>query len=199
MRDVLRSVQPAEEFALTPAEGSGSAGRGVAGRRLEALFREHYPRVVGLLARLTGDRGQAEEIAADAFSKLAGRPLLLQERDDCTPWVYRVATNAGLDAIRSRSRRKRREEEAQAAILAAGPQPDALNEMLRAERRARVRAVLGALKPRDAQLLLLRADGLAYREVAQTLGIQPGSVGTLLARAEAEFERKFRARYGDDL
>lgn len=198
MGDVLRSVQPAEEFALTPAEGSGS-GRRFAGARLEALFREHYPRVVGLLARLMGDRGQAEEIASDVFSKLAGRPLLLQERDDCTPWVYRVATNAGLDAIRSRSRRRRREEEAHAAILRAGVESDALNEMLRAERRARVRAVLGALKPRDAQLLLLRANGLPYREVAETLGIQPGSVGTLLARAEAEFERKFRARYGDDV
>ena len=198
MRDVIRGVQPAEEFALTPAERSGG-GRRAAGARLEAIFREHYPRVVGLVARLMGDRGQAEEIAADAFSKLAGRPLLLQDRDDCTPWVYRVATNAGLDAIRSNSRRRRREEESQAAVLRSGAPSDALNEMLRAERRAHVRQVLAALKPRDAQLLLLRASGLPYRELAETLGIQPGSVGTLLARAEAEFERKFRARYGDDV
>ncbi len=194
---VIRGVQPAEEFALTPAD-AGSGGR-VAGARLEGIFREHYPRVVGLLTRLTGDRGQAEEIAADVFSKLAGRPLLLQDRDDCTPWVYRVATNAGLDAIRSNSRRRRREEEARAAILHTSAQSDALDGVLREERRARVQEVLGALKPRDAQLLLLRADGLAYREIAETLGIQASSVGTLLARAEAEFERKFRARYGDDV
>jgi RNA polymerase sigma-70 factor (ECF subfamily) len=55
------------------------------------------------------------------------------------------------------------------------------------------------LKPRDAQLLLLRSSGLAYRELAETVGVNPNSVGTLLARAEAEFERHFRARYGDDL
>jgi RNA polymerase sigma-70 factor (ECF subfamily) len=60
-----------------------------------------------------------------------------------------------------------------------------------------VRRVLASLKPRDAQLLLLRSSGLAYRELAETLGIEPGSVGTLLARAEAEFERRFRARYGE--
>ncbi|HEY2013103.1 MAG TPA: sigma-70 family RNA polymerase sigma factor [Bryobacteraceae bacterium] len=191
-------MQPAEEYALTPANAGSGSGR-AAGARLEAIFREHYPRIVGLLARLTGDRGQAEEIAADVFSKLAGRPLLLQDRDDCTPWVYRVATNAGLDALRSNSRRRRREEEARTAMLHAGAQSDALEGMLREERRARVQEVLGALKPRDAQLLLLRANGLAYREVAETLGIQAGSVGTLLARAEAEFERRFRARYGDDL
>jgi RNA polymerase sigma-70 factor (ECF subfamily) len=197
MRVVIRGVQPAEEFALTPAD-TGSGGR-FAGARLESIFREHYPRVVGMLTRLTGDRGQAEEIASDVFSKLADRPLLMQSRDDCTPWVYRVATNAGLDAIRSNSRRRKREEEARVAILHTSAHSNALDGVLREERRARVQEVLGALKPRDAQMLLLRADGLAYREVAETLGIQPGSVGTLLARAEAEFERKFRARYGDDV
>jgi RNA polymerase sigma-70 factor (ECF subfamily) len=46
---------------------------------------------------------------------------------------------------------------------------------------------------------LLRANGLAYRELAQALGIEPRSVGTLLARAEQAFERKFRMRYGDEV
>jgi RNA polymerase sigma-70 factor (ECF subfamily) len=193
---VIKGVQPAEEFVLTPA---GADDRNLLAASLEAVFREHYPRVVGLLARLTGDRGQAEEIASDAFSKLARHPSLLHDRGDYTPWIYRVATNAGLDAIRSNSRRRRREEEARFQAIHAGSASDALADILREERRARVQSVLGALKPRDAQLLLLRAEGLAYRELAEALGIQPGSVGTLLARAEAGFERKFRARYGDDL
>jgi len=62
-----------------------------------------------------------------------------------------------------------------------------------------VRTILSGLKARDAQMLLLRSSGLSYREVAEALGIPPGSVGTMLARAEAEFERKFRARYGDSI
>jgi len=165
----------------------------------EALFRDHYPRLVGLLTNLTGDRGQAEEIAADAFSKLARRSALLASREDVAAWVYRVATNAGLDALRANSRRRRREEAAGAERLRTGEEPGALDEILRQERAARVRAVLATLKPRDAQLLLLRTGGMAYREIAQTLGVQPSSVGTLLARAEREFERKYRARYGDDL
>jgi DNA-directed RNA polymerase specialized sigma24 family protein len=94
------------------------------------------------------------------------------------------------------SRRRRREEVAGGDVHAAPP-PDALEAMLREERRLRVRDVLSALKPRDAQLLLLRSSGLAYKELARTLGVEAGSVGTMLARAEAEFERKFRARYGE--
>ena len=194
MEIVIKGVQPAEEFALTPADAGPDTGAW-----FEGIFRQHYPRIVGLLARLTGDRGQAEEIAADVFSKLSRQPATLREREDITPWIYRVATNAGLDALRSNWRRRKREEEAGVARLRAGGPSNALDGMLREERCARVRDVLGALKPRDAQLLLLRADGLAYCEVAGTLGIQPGSVGTLLARAEAEFERRFRARYGDDV
>lgn len=178
-------MQHAGEFALDAAVDW-----------FDVLFQAHYPRVVGMLGRLMGDRGQAEEIAADAFCKLA-RQRGSVDRDGLTAWVYRVAINAALDALRSNSRRKRREE-------AAGAEPrsgsaGALDELLRQERCARVRGVLAALKPRDAQLLLLRSDGVAYRELAETLGIQPGSVGTLLARAEAEFERRYRARYGDDV
>jgi len=187
---VINSVPPAEEIALTEA----GAGDG-----LEAVFQEHYPRLVGLLARLINDRGQAEEIAADVFCKLSRRPTLFQRREGLVPWMYRVATNAGLDAWRSNARRRRREESAHAENLRLAPADGALEEVLREERCARVRAVLGSLKPREAQLLMLRAGGSAYRELAETTGIHANSVGTLLARAEAEFERKYRARFGDDL
>jgi RNA polymerase sigma-70 factor (ECF subfamily) len=104
-----------------------------------------------------------------------------------------------LDALRLNSRRRRWEQAAGVESLRTSEPVSALDEMLRDERCGRVRTVLAALKPREAQLLLLRANGLAYRELAQTLGIQPRSVGTLLARAEQAFERKFRLRYGDEV
>jgi RNA polymerase sigma-70 factor (ECF subfamily) len=165
----------------------------------DAMFREHYPRVVALLSRLTGDRAQAEEIAADVFCKVSQRGRLALGSEDPAPWIYRVATNAGLDALRSNTRRRRREETAGAESVRLAARETALDDVLREERCARVREVLSGLKPRDAQLLLLRAEGLAYRELAEALGIQPASVGTLLARAEAEFEKRFRARHGDGL
>jgi RNA polymerase sigma-70 factor (ECF subfamily) len=187
-------VQP-EELALSPVR----AGSLRDDRWFEALFREHYPRVVGLLTRLTGDRGQSEEIAADAFSKLARRSEALAGRGDLTAWIYRVASNAGLDALRAGSRRRRKEEAAGVQRLHEEAEPHALEMMLREERALRVRAVLAAMKARDAQLLLLRTSGLSYREIAQTLEMPASSVGTTLARAEREFERRYRARYGDDV
>jgi RNA polymerase sigma-70 factor (ECF subfamily) len=194
MEIVLRVVHPAKELALNPAEAE-TEGR--APVWFDALFREHYPRVVAMLARLTGDRGQAEEVAADAFCKLSSRESETDERH--TPWLYRVAINAGLDALRRNARRRLHEKAAQVESLRSAPVNCALERILTEERRARVKAVLAELKPRDAQLLVLRADGLAYRELAECLGVQASSIGTLLARAEAEFERKFRARHGEGI
>jgi len=194
MSAVVTGVQP-EEIALNPAEAGAVDSRTQA--PVEALFREHYRRITGLLARLTGDRSQAEEIAADVFCKLSRKPALLEGCEDLTAWLYRVATNAGFDALRAGSRRRRREEAAGfAGIHAAAAAPSALDDLLAAERRARVREVLETLKPRETQLLLLRSSGLGYREIAATLGVSLASVGTLLVRAEANFERRFRARYG---
>jgi RNA polymerase sigma-70 factor, ECF subfamily len=190
VRIVIQDMQRAGEIALTETGASDC---------FEAVFQEHYPRIVGMLARLTNDRGQAEEIAADVFCKLSRRPALFRRGQSLAPWIYRVATNAGLDAWRANARRRRREESAHAEKLRVVSQGGALEEILRKERCTRVRTVLALLKPREAQLLLLRASGLAYRELAETMSIHVNSVGTLLARAEAEFERKFRARYGDDL
>jgi DNA-directed RNA polymerase specialized sigma24 family protein len=57
--------------------------------------------------------------------------------------------------------------------------------------RQRVRAVLRDLPARQAQILSLRASGLSYREIAGALDVKISSVGALLARAEATFEKAY--------
>ncbi len=66
-------------------------------------------------------------------------------------------------------------------------QSDPQDEYLRREDRARVQAALARLPERQGKLLLLRHSGLSYAEVAMALDVAPGSVGTLLARAERAF------------
>ena len=66
-----------------------------------------------------------------------------------------------------------------------------LNEVLRAEDRTRVRVVLSRMRTSQAQILLLRADGASYKELADALKVSVGSVGTLLGRAEEEFRKRY--------
>lgn len=155
----------------------------------EQVFLEHYPRVVRIIGRVVSDRARAEQLASDVFWKLFrhGRNALDQQ---VGAWLYRAALSAALDALRVAGRRSRHEAAAAVETTRAARPRDPLADMLLEERRAQVQTTLRRLKRRDARLLLLRAAGLTYEEVARTLGLNPRSVGTLLNRAEAAFERE---------
>jgi DNA-directed RNA polymerase specialized sigma subunit, sigma24 homolog len=58
------------------------------------------------------------------------------------------------------------------------------------EDRRQVRQALARLAPKPAAVLVLRASGLSYAEVAQALGVGIGQVGTLLRRAESALRKE---------
>lgn len=167
------------------------------GRQFEELFFEHYPRLVKTLVRLVGDSGQAEELAADAFCKLHRHQSERHEDDNPAGWLYRTAMNLGLDALRSNSRRARREERAQreASIhgTAAG---NPLYGLLAEEQRERVRTVLARLKPIHGQVLLMGTSGFSCKEIAEVLGVRLDSLYVLISRARAQFEKEYTSLYG---
>ena len=66
--------------------------------------------------------------------------------------------------------------------------------MVRNEDTARVRAALGTLNERDREALLLKAEGFNYDEIAATLGLAKGAVGTTLARARRRLVEAYRAQ-----
>jgi RNA polymerase sigma-70 factor (ECF subfamily) len=159
------------------------------------LFREHYGRVVGVLVRLLGDRSHAEEVANDAFLKLYRQPASLQVDGNVGGWLYRTATNLGIDALRAGYRRKKYEQAA-AGLIQDKTQPGPLDDVLHEENCRHVRAVLSSIKPTQAQLLILRSSGLSYKELAEALEVKPGNVGTMLNRAEVEFRTRYIEMYG---
>jgi RNA polymerase sigma-70 factor (ECF subfamily) len=169
----------------------------------ETLFYRHYDRVYGLLFRLVGSRGEAEDLSQEAFLKLYGhafgkRPLAKNpfrsgQEQNISAWLYRVATNLGYDALRSRSRRQQRD-----TLLVPDPQgdPGAEKEVERREERTAVRAALARLTQRQVQLLLLRQMDFSYAECAAVCGVAPGSVGTLLSRAARDFREAYEEVVG---
>lgn len=170
--------------------------QGSSREEFEALFLAHYSRIVSVLRRMLGDRGQAEELASEVFLKLYRQPLALRPDGNVPGWLYRTATNAGIDALRAASRRNRLEQAAALDGSSNRRAESGLDHMLRAEKQQRVRGVLADLKPAQAQLLLLRASGHSYKELAAALEMELASVGTMLIRAEAAFEKLYRGIYG---
>jgi len=161
------------------------------------VFLQHYARIVAILVRLLGDRSPAEEVANDAFWRLYRQPAL-QFEGNVGGWLYRTATNLGIDALRASGRRRQYEGTAGRLVegrTAAGP----LDDLLREEKCRRVRSVLASIKPTQAQLLILRASGLSYKKLADALDVKMSGIGTMLIRAEEEFRNRYLALYPNEL
>jgi RNA polymerase sigma-70 factor (ECF subfamily) len=152
----------------------------------ETVFREHFERLVRIARRVLGSDAEAEEVCSDAFLKLYRTGPGVLAEGAVGAWLYRVATRASIDRLRKSRRRGLQEELREEAPADDGVQ-DPLNRLVRDERIAEVRSTLARLKPQKAQMLLLRHSGLSYQEIAAAMEIKPASVGTMLARAEAEF------------
>ena len=139
--------------------------------------------------RLVGDWDEAQDLALDTYEQLYRRPP--KDDTNLSGWLYRVATNRGLNALRARERRARYEQKAGRLTLEEDQPEDPADVLERKQEQAQVRITLGLMKPRSAQLLILRHSGLSYAEIASAIEVSPNSVGTLLARAEREFKEQY--------
>jgi RNA polymerase sigma-70 factor, ECF subfamily len=156
---------------------------------LEAAFVDYYPRVVQVLDRMLGNRFEAEEVAVETFLKLAGQGTPLTEYGNLGGWLYRTATRLGIDFMRAAERRRRYEE---LAARESREQESPLDDVMREDRARTAREALARLSPSQAQLLMLRSQGLSYKELAEAMKIKPVSVGKLLERAQSAFEKAYR-------
>lgn len=164
----------------------------------EAVFLAHYSPVFRLAYRLAGTREAAEDLTQETFLRLHRTPGIWQSPVDVrsspvedrrvAAWLYRVATNLAYNYVRSQNRQRRRED----ASIGMVSEEDPADLAERTEVQLAVRQALATLPERQVQLLLLRHAGLSYKELAEALDVAPGSVGTLLARAEVAFEKVYR-------
>ena len=146
---------------------------------LAELFARHYRVLVRLVSGLLDDDGACEEVVQDAFASLL--------RQDALPPVAKRAAylrSAVLNGARSRLRRRRTRR----GHLRPVPDPAAAAETVAVDRveHQRVLDTIRALPRRPADVLLLRYQAeLSEAEIAETLGISPGSVKTHASRGLA--------------
>ena len=152
---------------------------------LTQLFEQYYDSLVRMLYRRTGDRDRAEDLAQETFARAVAAPP-----NNPRPWLFAVALNLVREDGRKHVRQGRRLE-----LLRADPPPVAApdEEFDRNERSAAVRSALALLNDRDREALLLKAEGFNYQEIAVTLGLSKGAVGTTLARARRRLVEAYRS------
>ena len=151
---------------------------------LEQVFRTTYPRVVGVAARVLGSQDEAEDVAQEVFLSF-GRSSI--PAGEAAGWLTVAAAHTALNHLRSGRRRVSREAKAGVSDAVA---PDVADAVVSSDERREVRAALLRLPRRQAVALVLRHSGLSYAEVAAALDLSPGSVGTIVRRAEAALRKE---------
>lgn len=160
--------------------------------RLDVVFRAHFERVARVIGRVIHDEARSEELAVEVFLKwwrqAQTQPALAEG------WLYRTAVREALDELRRHKRRERFER-----LFGFGLLPPRTPEQLytATTEQNNVRAVLGHLSRRDAEVLLLRSQGLSYQEISIALELNPNSIGSLVSRAQEAFRKEYSKRYGN--
>jgi len=152
------------------------------------LFRVHFHRLVRYLDRLSGDPDLAADLAQEAFVKLYQRGSL---PDHPEAWLITVAMNQFRNVRSTSARRRQLLTAARAEVTLSDPAPAPGDAAEATAARDRVRAALARLSERDRQILLLRAEGYGYRDLAVALDLHEASIGTFLARAKRAFREVY--------
>lgn len=153
---------------------------------LQDLYTATFRRALLLL----GNRHEAEDAAQEAVTRLLGQGNGTVKNPGA--WLRQVVSRLAYDALRRGQRTlDLPPSDAGLADPTQPAPPDPAQVMVEHEQAHLVRAALDRLAPRDRLILLLRTEGLSYKEIAQAARCRPGSVGTLLARAERRLKEQY--------
>jgi RNA polymerase sigma-70 factor (ECF subfamily) len=157
------------------------------------LVARHRQRIMAVAARMTGDRGLAEDIVQETFIRAwvkapGWRPQAIGGGASFATWLTRIAINLAIDRLRRVV--PLRLEDAPEPISA---EPDGEVRLMAGERRARLAAAVAALPERQRAAIALTYDqGLSNAAAAAVLESSVGALELLLVRARRALRHKLR-------
>ena len=146
-----------------------------------ALFERFQTPIVNYIYRLVGEWETANDLAQDTFLKAYQALPRTAENLQISPWLYRIATNTALDALRRRKR-------ITWVPIIAEVEPYANDTAARhAEHDAIQRALEQVPADQRTCLVLNMSQGMSYKEIAETIGISVNLVAVRIFRGREKF------------
>jgi len=177
-------MEAAETLALPAVAGNRKFVEPRSVRRLTIdLYDQEHIAIRRYLVFLGISKETAEEIVQDAFLKLHEHLLADGDRRNLRAWLYRVAHNMARNAqtpqrVRKTDPLSTDDFERQVPVT----ELSAEEQLLKAEKQKLMREAINSLSAAQRQCLVLRAEGLKYREIAETLNLSVSTVGENVQR-----------------
>lgn len=151
---------------------------------LLAVFRENYQELLRFLTRRTGDAERAADLAQETFVRLSAMPAATVDIENPRAFVYRVAGNLAIDAMRRESRLQATFVAPDAGNVVPDSRPTPEGVALARDQLRRLEVALDELPPNPRLALLLnRVEGRTFAEIARQLGVSQSMVAKYLAQA----------------
>ncbi|MBS1796774.1 MAG: sigma-70 family RNA polymerase sigma factor [Acidobacteria bacterium] len=156
----------------------------------DEAFTLHHRTVFRAARSVVQDSGLAEDVTQEVFLRLYNNLDSINDSEMLRPWLIRVAINVARNTIRGNIRANTREENyvkesAEVSVYSVETdfeQRESTNEINRA---------LNKIKEPLRSCLILKQQGLSYREIAESLSLNETSIGQYVARARKEFARLY--------
>lgn len=156
--------------------------------------------IFNFLYRMVGERSHAEDLTQEVFLKAYEALPRFRGESAFGTWLYRIAHNHCLNALKRRGREipvtELGNDASHGNPLTRSADPSAPPDELLEQRelRAVVQAKLAELTPEHRAILVLRdIQGLSYDEIAATLDLEGGTVRSRIHRARMELKEKIRS------
>ena len=158
----------------------------------DEAFTLHHRAVFRTARAVVRDSALAEDVTQEVFLRLYRNLHATPGEDLLRAWLLRVTLNVARNTLRGQSRSMVRDNEYHKSSAETGISVDAPEEDY--ERRVAIeeaRRALDKIKEPMRSCLLLKQQGLSYREIANTLSLKETNIGSLVARGRKEFTRVY--------
>ena len=173
----MRTTDSDDDHTLVAAAQAGDRDA------LDTLLRRHYDRIHAICRRIAGSSRDADDAVQEAMISIVRGLARFDGRAAFSTWTYRIATNASLDELRKRDRRPSPHSATDEGATRDVADPVAPRRIDAVVDRLAIDEALDEL-PDEFRVAVVLRDlcDLDYAEIAETLGVPPGTVKSRIAR-----------------
>jgi len=152
--------------------------------RLAILFERHHVMLFNFFLRLSGNRSVSEDLVQDVFFRILKYRDTYQGESKFAVWMYQIARNVHVDHLRKQKPEVPLDDQFAEPAAAEAPAIERLTAEVDA---VLLKRALDRLPLRKKEILLLsRFQEMKYREIADLLGCDIGSIKSTIHRAIRE-------------
>ena len=159
------------------------------------LMAEYGDGLYGFMVQMVGERALADDVYQTLWIQVLRDRGQYSGQGTVRSWLYSVARNRCLDALKSQRRRERRFRPTGEPPDVADENPDAVARLETRELSSSLEECLQSLDPKTRVPLLLRFfEGMSFKEIARICGEKPGTLQARVARALPLLRRCIESR-----